>query len=324
MADASLVCRVCGVVAKTPAGIERHERSRHPPLSPAFRQIRLIGLLLGADDGFEASEPHVAMVIDTWRRLVDTLRPPERRVLGALAVAEDSVDTIAALSMLVGMSERKTQHYLDLALAKLRHPSRLGVFLAIRRDPPDGDDDGPLSIREPSGVEVRTVLEQIRGLTPGVMAHLRGRNEDLDAVPPDVFEHLIAELLTSMGFLDVSLVGRNRETAADLFAAHKVESLGTRVRFFVEAKRRRDRIGIEVVHQVLGAMLVERPRHGWHAAMIVSAGGFKDFRNFSRNELKRLGVELKDRDDLLRWLEGYRPNKAGLWLPNPGHSVPQD
>ncbi|HXU37581.1 MAG TPA: hypothetical protein VN937_14565 [Blastocatellia bacterium] len=67
--------------------------------------------------------------------------------------------------------------------------------------------------------------------------------------------------------------------------------------------------------QVYGAMLNEKPSFGWHAAMIVSLVGFKDFEKYDRESLALKGVELKDSDDLLQWLRGYKPNKNGLWLP---------
>lgn len=63
--------------------------------------------------------------------------------------------------------------------------------------------------------------------------------------------------------------------------------------------------------------LGERERFGWNAALVVTVGGFKDFEKWSREELALKGLFLKDRDDLLRYLDGYRQRGYGLWLPNP-------
>lgn len=132
-----------------------------------------------------------------------------------------------------------------------------------------------------------------------------------------MFEHLVAEFLAARGFADVRLVGRNPRTSADIFAADFLRAAEIPIKIFVEVKRWRETIGIEVIHQVLGAFLGEKERFGWSAAMIVTVGGFKDFQKWSREELALKGLYLKDRDDLFRYLKGYKQNASGLWLPNP-------
>jgi hypothetical protein len=89
------------------------------------------------------------------------------------------------------------------------------------------------------------------------------------------------------------------------------------VKFFVEVKRWKDSIGIEVINSVLGAFLGEKEKHGWNAAMIVTVGGFCEFDKWSREELEMKGLFLKDRQDLLRYLDGYEQSAGGLWLPAP-------
>jgi hypothetical protein len=121
----------------------------------------------------------------------------------------------------------------------------------------------------------------------------------------------------------VRLVGRDPQTSADIYVAHSLDPLAKQLRFFVEVKREKNTVGIEIIDKVLGALLLERPEIGWHAAIIVSLGGFKHFRKYSKHKLSLLGLELKNRDDLLHWLEGYRPKKNGLWLPYPLRTVPR-
>ena len=70
-------------------------------------------------------------------------------------------------------------------------------------------------------------------------------------------------------------------------------------------------------------MLTERPTIGWHAAMIVSKAGFRDFRKFNPYQLSLQGIELKDKNDLLKWLDDYEPNERGLWLPKPSTELPK-
>jgi len=75
---------------------------------------------------------------------------------------------------------------------------------------------------------------------------------------------------------------------------------------------------------VLGACLSERPQFGWHAALIVSVGTFTRTRKFSRTELSLRGVELRDRGDLMDWLQAYELKGNGLWLPAPATHMPGD
>jgi len=169
----------------------------------------------------------------------------------------------------------------------------------------------------PISIDLVPVIETIEQLTPSLITHLKSHEEDIDKLRWDVFEHLVAEFLASSGFKDVRLVGRSSVTSADIFAAYTIDSIGTKVRYFIEVKRWKNKVGVEIIDQVYGAMLNERSQFGWHAAMIVSLVGFKDFRKYNRVELALKGIELKERDDLLRWLNGYKPNKDGLWLPEP-------
>lgn len=165
--------------------------------------------------------------------------------------------------------------------------------------------------------ELVPVIEKIRRLEPSLIAHLQQHNEDLGKIHPLLFEHLFAEFLAARGFDDVRLVGRNARTSADIFAAKFIPGPEIPLRVFVEVKRWKDTIGIEVINQVLGAFLGERERFGWNAALVVTVGGFRDFEKWSREELALKGLYLKDRDDLLRYLDGYKQHANGLWLPNP-------
>jgi hypothetical protein len=165
--------------------------------------------------------------------------------------------------------------------------------------------------------ELVPVIERIKRLEPSLIAHLQQHNDDLVRINPVLFEHLFAEFLAARGFDDVRLVGRNARTSADIFAAKFIPGPEILIKLFVEVKRWKDTIGIEVINQVLGAFMSERERFGWNAALIVSVGGFKEFEKWSREELALKGLFLKDRGDLLQYLDGYRQHANGLWLPNP-------
>jgi HJR/Mrr/RecB family endonuclease len=170
------------------------------------------------------------------------------------------------------------------------------------------DDQGGFDILVPKPIE------EIDQLRPELLDRLRSRVDDLQRIKPSVVEQIIAELLASRGFHYVCWVGRNPRTSADIIAAKYTEGGRERV-YFIEVKRSKERVGVQVIDHVYGAMLAERKRMGWHAVMVVSTYGFASFRKYSRDYLRSMRVYLKDRDDLVRWLSEYRPKGSGLWLP---------
>jgi len=163
---------------------------------------------------------------------------------------------------------------------------------------------------------ITDVIEGIAQLTPELIQHLRHHNDDVDKVNPEVFEHLVGELMAAAGWHDVKLVGRNPKTHADIFALHYVPNTdGIPVRFFVEVKRWKNKIGVEVINQVYGAMVSEREKFGWHAAVILTLGGTSITRSFNKDEYRNKGIEIRDKEDLLGWLRDYQPNNNGLYVP---------
>jgi len=163
---------------------------------------------------------------------------------------------------------------------------------------------------------IEAVVTTVRELTPGLIKYLQRRADDLRLLNGAVFEHLVAEFLAQRGFEQVQLVGREAQTSADIFAVKHIHAINLPVRVFVEVKRWREKVGIGVINQVHGAMLMEQPKFGWNAALIVSHAGFADLRKESAHAVIGKTIHLRDREDLLRWLGDYQPNDAGLWLPS--------
>jgi hypothetical protein len=62
-------------------------------------------------------------------------------------------------------------------------------------------------------------------------------------------------------------------------------------------------------------MMLEQPVFGCNALMIVSLGGFKKMRKISQDALQLRSIYLRDKKVLIKWLDDYKPNKNGLWLP---------
>lgn len=165
-------------------------------------------------------------------------------------------------------------------------------------------------------IEVRETLEDIRRLSPELIAYLQRQTSSLDSLPSTLFEELIAEFFASWNFAQVGIVGKEKWTGADIVALSRPAGGGEVSRYFIEAKRWKGPVGIEVVEKVLGAVSAERPQYGWHLGMLVTSSRFTSFRRYSGKRISKLGIELRDRNDVEKWLGEYRPNKNGLWLPN--------
>lgn len=209
----------------------------------------------------------------------------------------------------LGYSTSSVRRFEQTALRRLRDPSRAAILAAKRIQPRVQD--------------VCFVVEKVKKLTPELILHLKSHNEDLDLLHWEVFQHLVGEFLACHGFSDVRIVGRNPGTSADLYAARTLSPTGLPVRVFVEVKRTSGQLGIDVINEVAGAMLTERSTLGWHAAMIVSTAGFKTMHKFNPYQLSLRGIELRDKQDLLRWIDDYQPNDKGLWLPSPTTELPE-
>ncbi len=221
--------------------------------------------------------------------------------------------------------------YHNVALAKLRHGHNLSrregidyeaLYSELMAEMPSELKNDTTVDRSPALI-LHPSIETIRRLTPELIQRLKNESENYHRVDPFVFEHLVAELLAAHGFADVRLVGRNPQTSADIFAVKFIPEIGDEIRYFVEVKRHRDRIGVNVIDRVYGAMQAEQTKFGWRGSIIVTSHEFKDFRKYTREALALRGILLRDKRDLFDWIDGYKPSKNGLWVP-PEYSDLQD
>jgi DNA-binding CsgD family transcriptional regulator len=258
--------------------------------------------------------------------VLSKLTPREALVLRLrFGIADGEEHTYTELAGALGLSRSSVVQIESRALRKLRQPSRgrlLQPYLDMLEDQPSPADAAVENLLFPA-VEVKAVIEAVDQLTPELLQHLRGHGDDLEKLPWEVYEHLVGEFLASQGFEDVRLVGRDPSTSADIYAARSMRPLAVYFRLFVEVKRWQDKVGIEVITKVIGALLSERPRYGWHAALVVSKVGFTQMKKFNRPELTMLGIDLKQKEDLLMWLADYKPSASGLWLPSPKRHMPK-
>lgn len=266
---------------------------------------------------FESAE-----VLAELRELVDdvlcTLTPREKEIIKMRFGLDRSGKERRAweVGLHFNVTDRRIYQIQAKALRKLRHPSRSRRLRALL------DENAKRAEAEAMLADLREVVETVRALTPELIIYLQSHESALEKMDAFVFEHLVAEFLKQRGFEDVRLVSRDRNSSADIYAVERVNSIGISRKYFVEVKRHRKRIGIEVINGVLGAMDFERAKYGWNAALIFSVVGFKEFRKITRSEIEKMGVYLKDERDLRRWLQEYRPNNGRLWLPDPPRKLP--
>jgi len=257
------------------------------------------------------------------RKVLATLTPRQEVILrmryGFLGSAERRSRKEIAEELKVSVSTiRRLER---AALEAIKHPSRQRILRESEAIEFDLIKLGLDAILEPEErrIELVEVVSSVRHLSTHLIHHLKMSPTDIQKLRWDVFEHLIAEFFASWGFPDVRLVGRDPLTSADIFAVGRPDPAGVSIRYFVEVRRRGARVDVNVIDRVYGAMVQEKPQHGWHVAMVVSSVNFTEFRKkgYSREELALKGVELRDQEAVKVWLEEYEPNANGLWLPRP-------
>ena len=152
-------------------------------------------------------------------------------------------------------------------------------------------------------------------LTPALIRYLQSHEESLDKLSWQLYEQLVAEFFASWGY-EVSLVGRDSSTSADIIAVRPPDQSGVTLRYFIEVKKWKGKVGIETINQVVGAIFSERVLHGFHVGVIIASNGYRDLKKFSIPSLSYMGVELRDGQDVRNWLRSYTPSKTGLWIRN--------
>ena len=75
--------------------------------------------------------------------------------------------------------------------------------------------------------DVKQAIQEAKSLTPQLIEFLKNQPTQLKHLHWQVFEHLIGEFFASWGFSDVCLVGKNPNTAADIFAMQRLSPLGS-------------------------------------------------------------------------------------------------
>lgn len=258
-------------------------------------------------------------IANQTRKVLATLTPRKELVL-RLKFGIDIGEALnnAQIAEQLGLSTKYITQLEREALRDLRNPK---VAAQFNSGFSSAFDKGTQKAFEPQPVPIETIetIERVKKISLELVKHLQARTDDLSKLNEYVFEEIVAELLAQQGYENVELVGRNPNTSADIFALQTINPSGITVRLFIEVKKWKRKVGIGVINEVYGAMMLEQPLFGCNAAMIVSLAGFTETHKISKHDLEMRSMYLKEKSDLTKWLKGYVPNKNGLWIL-PGNS----
>lgn len=145
----------------------------------------------------------------------------------------------------------------------------------------------------------RVIPPRIEVVGEALAVRLKREPQSVYRLTPRQFEHLVAKLLSDMGW-DATVTPATRDGGADVFAYLKTE-FGT-ILCVVEAKRyqRENKVGIAPVRSLYGSFVDARATN----AMLVTTSTFSsDARAFAQKHQHQLS--LRDYEDLVRWIRRY-------------------
>jgi len=245
--------------------------------------------------------------LEMIKKLLVSLSYREREIIKLLYGIGDSYTyTYEEIGRIFKVSTSTIRRLEKKAIRKIQETAEATELLLTSNE---ADKDTKIQI------ELQNVLESIKELSIELLLYLKDQPENLIKLPWNVFEVLVAECLASKGFDEVKLVGKNPKTAADIFAIEKSNRSDSRIRYFIEIKRWKDKVGVEIIDRVYGAIQSEKATWGWHIGRIISLAGFKKMFKYTPRKLELMGIELRNKDDIVTWLDDYRPSDKGLWLP---------
>jgi HJR/Mrr/RecB family endonuclease len=149
------------------------------------------------------------------------------------------------------------------------------------------------------------VIETITSVNLEMLAYLRKHQDAIYRMGPLVFEQLVAELLAHFGW-QVSLTRSTKDGGFDIFAISGNQA-GVNTSWLIECKRfGPDRpVGVSLVRALYGTTV----RLGVAGAMLATTSSFtKGAKEFAGSTYD---LSLKDYNDILDWVNAYRPNPDG-------------
>ena len=172
----------------------------------------------------------------------------------------------------------------------------------------------PFRAPEPPVIEVTKVI------TTELIEVLKKHPLSMYQIKPRQFEELIAEILASNGW-NVQLTPATRDGGYDIFAISKDMQSGTRTSWIIECKKYapENKVGVNIVRTLYGVKSDRKAANALLATSSYYTKGAKAFR------ASRYDIELKDYNDILEWINQYKPSPDGkLYLKDNGLILPNE
>ena len=247
-------------------------------------------------------EPNTKIII-TSRSSVDLknaayLRLDGLSYLGAVGLIDRLTDSSLLPEQRTALADRLNNHPLAITLTAPLI-KKMGFEAVMRSLNEEIYRFSPASVAETEKL-VKLVRPQILTVNEFLIEKLKRSPQDIYQIPPRMFEQLVAELLSDMGW-DVELTQSTRDGGKDILAYTKTD-IG-RFLCLVEAKRfSKDRpVGVSIVRSLYGTFCDYQA----NSCLLVTTSTFtRDARIFQRRHEYQIG--LKDYLDVVDWIKRYR------------------
>ncbi|MDW3195481.1 MAG: restriction endonuclease [Cytophagales bacterium] len=150
-------------------------------------------------------------------------------------------------------------------------------------------------------LDEKQVIEVIDG-TKLIISDIYKDNNLLDIIEPRQFEEVVAELLQSEGY-DVELTKRTRDGGYDIIAL-KMASGGLPLKFLVECKRHKSKIGIDIIRSFCDVIREENANKG-----IIFTTSYFSTESIKRQQKMGTILDFQNRKDVIDWVIKYEESR---------------
>jgi len=158
------------------------------------------------------------------------------------------------------------------------------------------------------------LIESLKSISYEYMTWLKMHPKSISNISWEALEKITAEIFASQGF-EVVLTGKQKGKSADVIAV-KQDVFGIETKYLIECKKFDEsrKIGLEVINGVIGAKTLQGVEH----ALLVTTSTFSNHIIQNKAIFQNLNINLKDGNDLIKWISNYKPrDDYGLWInPN--------
>lgn len=151
----------------------------------------------------------------------------------------------------------------------------------------------------------KQLIEVVSVITSELILYLKKHPEAMYQIKPRQFEELIAEILASYGW-QVDLTPATRDGGYDIYAISPIKGHET-TSWIIECKKNapENKVGLDIVRALYGLRMDLQIAN----AMLATTSDFsRDARIYKAS---RYDLKLKDYQDILEWINQYRPNPNG-------------